>query len=214
MNKIYENATEAFESLYYWISNYGFEYANTKATLCCGFMIENPMDNEITTKWRNWKKDYAEKEWEWYLSEDPSVTEIKKHAKIWDKMHNGNDIVQSNYGWQWERNNQLQYCIDELLRDNNTRRAFISIYDGKEHENYSHDTPCTLSIGFNIVNNKLNMMVQMRSNDLWYGFCNDQYCFSKLQQHVAKKVNKEIGWYYHFVNNLHIYNDFLNRNSV
>jgi thymidylate synthase len=146
------------------------------------------------------------------LSKDPSVSEIKKHAKIWDKMHNGNDIVQSNYGWQWERNNQLQYCIDELLRDNNTRRAFISIYDGKEHENYSHDTPCTLSIGFNIVNNKLNMMVQMRSNDLWYGFCNDQYCFSKLQEHVSKMVNKEIGWYYHFVNNLHIYNDFLNKN--
>jgi thymidylate synthase len=208
----YSNATQAFESLYKYISHHGINLSNTKASTCIGFYIENPMDNEITTKWRKWKKDYAEKEWEWYLSKNPSVSEIKKHAKIWDKMHNGNDIVQSNYGWQWERNNQLQYCIDELLRDNDTRRAFISIYDGKEHENYSHDTPCTLSIGFNIVNNKLNMMVQMRSNDLWYGFCNDQYCFSKLQQHVAKTVNKEIGWYHHFVNNLHIYNDFLNKN--
>jgi thymidylate synthase len=210
----YNNATQAFESLYKYISHHGINVSNTKASTCIGFYIENPMDNEIKTPWRKWKKDYAEKEWEWYLSKDQSVSEIKKHAKAWDKMHNGDDIVQSNYGWQWERNNQLQYCIDELLRDNNTRRAFITIYDGKEHKNYSHDTPCTLSIGFNITNDKLNMMVQMRSNDLWYGFCNDQYCFSKLQQHVSRMVNKQVGWYHHFVNNIHIYNDFLNKDSV
>ena len=29
------------------------------------------------------------------------------------------------------------------------------------------------------------MCVVMRSNDLWFGFCNDQYCFSKLQELVA-----------------------------
>jgi thymidylate synthase len=45
----------------------------------------------------------------------------------------------------------------------------------------------------------------MRSNDLWFGFCNDQYCFSKLQELIALKLNLEIGWYYHFANNLHLY---------
>jgi thymidylate synthase len=46
----------------------------------------------------------------------------------------------------------------------------------------------------------------MRSNDLVYGFCNDQYCFSKLQELVANRLNAQVGTYYHFAQNFHIYN--------
>ena len=49
------------------------------------------------------------------------------------------------------------------------------------------------------------MCVVMRSNDLWYGFCNDQYCFSKLQELVSKRTEYEMGTYYHFAHNLHLY---------
>jgi thymidylate synthase len=55
------------------------------------------------------------------------------------------------------------------------------------------------------------MTVNMRSNDLWFGFCNDQYCFSKLQEMVAKDLDINVGWYYHFSSNMHLYNDFLNK---
>jgi len=68
-----------------------------------------------------------------------------------------------------------------------------------------------LSLHFQIVDNKLCMTVNMRSNDLWFGFCNDQYCFSKLQGLVAEKLGIEVGWYYHFASNLHLYNNFLNK---
>ena len=53
------------------------------------------------------------------------------------------------------------------------------------------------------------MCVVMRSNDLWYGFCNDQYCFSKLQELVSQRAGYDMGTYYHFAHNLHIYNDKL-----
>ena len=49
----------------------------------------------------------------------------------------------------------------------------------------------------------------MRSNDLWYGFCNDQYQFSKLQELICERVGVSMGTYYHFAHNLHIYNDKL-----
>ena len=88
----------------------------------------------------------------------------------------------------------------------------ISIYDGKEASSkYAFDTPCTCAVHFHIVDNKLDMSVMMRSNDLWYGFPNDQYCFSKLQKMVADDVDISIGKYYHFVTNLHIYNDKLKK---
>ena len=71
---------------------------------------------------------------------------------------------------------------------------------------YATDTPCTYAVQFTILNNRLNMCVTMRSNDLWYGFCNDQYCFSELQKLVAERLDMKLGTYYHFAHNLHLYN--------
>ena len=95
-----------------------------------------------------------------------------------------------------------------MLQDNlDTRQATISIYDGKEIQDYSYDTPCTYAIQFTILHGRLDMCVTMRSNDLWYGFCNDQYCFSMLQGLIAHELNVEPGVYYHFAHNMHLYND-------
>jgi len=211
MKNKFKNAQEAFEYFYLLISHCGLKKSDTLFLQNIGFYIENPLDNYINTKWRNWKLDYAITEWEWYLSKNQSVAELKKIASKWDLMHNGNNIVNSNYGYQWSRGNQIDYVINELKSNPDSRRASISIYDGKEHELHHYDTPCTLAITFNLVNDKLNMNVCMRSNDLWFGFCNDQFCFSKLQNAIAKELNKEVGYYYHFAIDLHIYFEHLNR---
>lgn len=202
----FKNSTEAFEHYYDEIMNNGVYTNNgTKAMYNVCFTIENPMDNEITTSWRKFSLSYAKKEWEWYLSGWPYVTEIKKYAKIWDKMHGGDDRVNSNYGYQWIRNGQLAKCIDQLKDNPNSRQAWISIYDGKEKDDYKYDTPCTMCVGFDIKNGKLDMTVIMRSNDLIYGFANDQYCFSRLQQMVADHLQLPVGTYTHFAHDLHIY---------
>tara|TARA_R110002049_G_scaffold194516_1_gene363411 strand:- start:56 stop:556 length:501 start_codon:yes stop_codon:yes gene_type:complete len=128
-----------------------------------------------------------------------------KIPAIWERMANDQGFVNSNYGYQWDRENQLDNVITMLRRDPDTRQATISIFDGKERNLYSQDTPCTYAIQFTVVNNKLNMCVTMRSNDLWYGFCNDQYCFARLQQLITEETDYELGSYYHFAHNLHLY---------
>jgi len=209
----YYNANHAFNSLRADITDKGTPFANTKALFNVGFYLQNPLDNKITNKERNWKEEYAEAEWQWYLSGDRNIEKLGKiYGKIppiWERMadHNGN--VNSNYGWQWLRNDQYEYIIDKLKFENDTRHAAISIYDCKENLDYENDTPCTYAVQFTIINDKLCMSVYMRSNDLWYGFCNDQYCFSMLQKKVAEDVNKDIGWYYHHAHNMHLYNDKL-----
>ena len=97
--------------------------------------------------------------------------------------------------------------IETLKQVEDTRQAAISIYDGKEISDYAFDTPCTYAIQFTIVHGRLDMCVTMRSNDLWYGFCNDQYCFSKLQEMIAIELGINEGVYYHFAHNMHLYND-------
>ena len=132
-----------------------------------------------------------------------------KVPQIWERMADVDGNVNSNYGWQWERTSQLDIVI-QMLKDNpETRQAAISIYDGKEISDYTNDTPCTYAVQFTILNNNLNMSVVMRSNDLWYGFCNDQYQFSSLQMLVAYQLGINIGTYYHFAHNLHLYYDQL-----
>ena len=207
----YNNANEAFIDLYEKVNINGNEINNTKVLYNIGFYIYDPLNNNIYCDFRKWNKNYAEYEWQWYLSGNPNALEISKKAKIWNNHMDENGDVRSNYGWQWKRNDQMSKIIEKLSKDKNTRQAVISIYDGKEINTYNHDTPCTLSIHFQIVNNKLCMTVNMRSNDLWYGFCNDQYCFSKLQELISNELNIEIGWYYHFSSNLHLYNNFLNK---
>jgi len=214
INTRFENANEAYEFLLDQIICYGDDFDDTKALFNCGFYIMNPQDNHIVNKERKWSLKYAEAEWEWYLSGDPSIDKLGeiygKIPPIWEKMADSNRNVNSNYGWQWQRNNQIDYVCAKLRQNPNTRHAAISIYDAKEWSSYQKDTPCTYAVQFTILNDKLNMSVYMRSNDLWYGFCNDQYQFSMLQQMVAKRLSIEIGNYYHHAHNLHLYNNKIN----
>ena len=207
------NANQAFEYFYKEINKSGVKFADTKAFFNVGFTILNPTVRNIIDTKRKWNEDYAEAEWQWYLSGNRNTAKLGelygKVPEIWKRMADNQGNVNSNYGWQWKRNDQIGEVINILKNYRETRQACISIYDGKEIDKYTYDTPCTYAIQFTIVHNRLNMCVTMRSNDLWYGFCNDQYQFSKLQELIANEINMEIGTYYHFAHNLHIYSDKL-----
>ena len=210
-NKVFRNANEAYEYLHDRIIQDGVDFANTKALFNVGFYITDSQDNKIINKERNWKQDYAEAEWQWYLSENRNIHKLGdiygKIPEIWKHMADEDGNVNSNYGWQWGRNNQIDYVVNLLKNNVDTRQAAISIYDAKEHSTYKNDTPCTYAVQFTIVHGRLDMCIAMRSNDLWYGFCNDQYCFSKLQDMISIELGIEPGVYYHFAHNMHLYND-------
>jgi thymidylate synthase len=209
----FETPSEAFDFYYGTIPYEGIDFAGTKAMFNQGFLIEKPWLRIINNEKRNWKFEYAQAEWEWYLSGDRSIIKLGdiygKIPQIWQRMANPEGEVNSNYGWQWERKYQLDKVVAQLKDNPDTRQAAISIYDGKEIKDYKNDTPCTYAVQFTVVKGKLNMCVTMRSNDLWFGFCNDQFCFSKLQELVSERTGYKIGTYYHFAHNLHLYYDQL-----
>ena len=211
MKNKFRNANAAYEYLHDKIIREGIDFGDTKALFNIGFYITDPMDNKIINRERNWKYDYADAEWKWYLSEDNNINKLGdiygKIPQIWKNMANEFGEVNSNYGWQWGRNDQIDYVVNLLENNKDTRQAAISIYDCKEHSTYTNDTPCTYAVQFTILHGRLDMCVVMRSNDLWYGFCNDQYCFSKLQEMISIELNIEPGTYYHFAHNMHLYND-------
>ena len=210
-NKVFRTANDAYEYLHDKIIQEGVDFAGTKALFNVGFYITDSQDNKIINRERKWSEVYAEAEWQWYLSGDNSIDKLGyiygKIPEIWKRMADEDGNVNSNYGWQWKRNNQIDHVINTLRYNPDTRQAAISIYDCKEYKDYTNDTPCTYAVQFTIINGRLDMCVTMRSNDLWYGFCNDQYCFSRLQKMVSNELNIEPGVYYHFAHNMHLYND-------
>lgn len=204
-SKRFINASEAFEHLYRKLVEDGARLPITRTMFNVGFYIDNPLDNHIKSDFRKWNLKYANREWDWYESKNPNGEEISKFAPIWKNHMDESGNVRSNYGWQWSRSSQLEKVINKLKSNKLCRQAVLSMYDGKEIDTYRYDTPCTNTIHFQVVDNKLCMSVNMRSNDIWFGFCNDQYCFSKLQEKVSEEIGLEVGWYYHFSSNMHVY---------
>lgn len=203
---LYKNPTEAFELLYQDIMNQGEDFAGTKAKFNVSFSIFNPEDKVISTPQRKFNQDYAEYEWNWYLKGDRDASEIGERAKIWKQMMvDGTTEVNSNYGYFWKLNDQLQRVISELRFKPDSRRAIVVHYDLHELDRYKYDTPCNDMLNFYIKDGKLELTVFARSIDLVYGFCNDQYTFAKLMEMVAYQLEIPVGSMHWMITNLHVY---------
>jgi len=206
------NATEAFEYLYHDLNTRGEDFAGTKARFNASFTVSNVEDNIIETPQRAFKKSYAEYEWNWYLTGNRDAKEIAERAKIWQNMMvPGTTEVNSNYGYFWKYNDQLDRVINELKNNPNTRRAIVVHYDINELDRYKYDTPCNDVLNFYVKDGKLELTVFARSIDLWFGFCNDFYIFSRLMKMVSKETGYELGNMHWFITNLHIYERHYNK---
>ena len=211
-NNHFKTPTTAFETAYHYIEANGKSFAGTKAIFNSSFTIENPLESVITTPIRKFNKEYSDYEWDWYLKGDRDALEISERAKIWKQMFVGETTeVNSNYGYFWNYNNQLDRAIEELKTNPSSRRAIVVHYDINELDRYKYDTPCNDVLNFYIEDGKLELTVFARSIDLWFGFCNDQYCFSKLMELVANRLDLQVGKMHWFITNLHIYERHFNK---
>jgi thymidylate synthase len=211
-NNIYKNPTEAFEQAYHYINSYGKFFAGTKAMFNASFSVLNPLDNVIKTEVRKFNKDYADYEWQWYLKGNRDASEISERAKIWKNMMiPGTTNVVSNYGSFWNKNGQLDRMVNELKNNPSTRRAVLVHYDPSELDLYQYDTPCNLVLNFYLEDDRLELTVFARSIDLWFGYCNDQYCFSKLMQLVSERTGYQVGRMHWSITNLHLYERHWNK---
>jgi len=203
---LYKNATDAFELIFSEINVNGESFAGTKAKFNVSFTLMDPSDKVITTPERKFNADYANFEFDWYLKGDRDASEISERAKIWKQMMvPGSTEVNSNYGYFWKLNDQLQRAIQELKTNKETRRAIVVHYDINELDRYKYDTPCNDVLNFYIKDGKLELTVFARSIDLVYGFCNDQYTFAKLMEIVAYQLEIPVGEMHWLITNLHIY---------
>ncbi len=167
-------------------------------------------------------QSYIEKELRWYKSQITNVNAIgDKVPEAWKYAANDYGEINSNYGqiiFSDKYYHQYGRVLDELLANPDGRRATMiynrpSIWE-EYNENGKSDFICTNAVTYYIRDDKLHCVVQMRSNDVVYGYKNDYAWQLSILEELVEDYNQckketiepitygDIIWQ---VQNLHVY---------
>lgn len=150
-------------------------------------------------------EEYISREIEWYESQSRFVDDIPGDVpRIWKSVSSRHGMINSNYGYLFyseENFSQFRHVVDEMIRDNHSRRA-VAIYTHPtiHMDAYSDgmcDFICTNTVTYEMRRRGgrwfVDAVVNMRSNDVVYGYRNDR----AWQIHALKRVVGELNAFYH-----------------
>jgi thymidylate synthase len=134
-------------------------------------------------------QDYIDAEIDWYKSQSTNINDIYRDRKpplAWQYTANMHGEINSNYGhliYSNKYHNQQTKAVYDLYRNPDSRRAMM-VYNRPSiwveyRENGKNDFICTNAVTYYIRDGKLHCVVQMRSNDVVYGYKND-YAWQKF----------------------------------
>lgn len=174
------------------------------------FKLTNIRNRCTTLFERKWNLFFALGELCWHLHGSNEPRDLEYYTKNWRLFEDKENYNLSNcYGYkifegkysEWNRIKEI------LIKDKLSRRAVIILPDSSKQRPSikSQGNPCTTSLQFLVRDEKLHLIVNMRSNDIIWGFPNDVFVFTMLQEVMAVELGLEPGPYYHFVGSLHLY---------
>lgn len=168
-------------------------------------------------------EEYIEAELAWYNSMSSNINDIyhgdKEPPEAWKMTANKHGEINSNYGLlvgSQKYHRQYDQVVDELIKNPFSRRATM-VYTRPSiwieyKENGKNDFICTNAVTYYVREDKLHCVVQMRSNDVVFGYKND-YAWQKYMLNMVcngyldKRMfdNLVPGDIYWQVQNLHLY---------
>lgn len=175
-------------------------------------------------------KKYLENELNWYKSQKLNIKGFKGIAtnKIWNNVAADDGSINSNYGWcvySSENGSQFNKCLNHLLLNKNSRHGIIIYTRPNIHDEYhdnihaKYDMMCTNYTMFIVRDNKLDLHVHMRSNDIWYGLRYDLAWQQFVYRHMYESLkherydNLKLGKIFWICDSLHIYKRDLDKVS-
>jgi len=161
-------------------------------------------------------QDYVDAELRWYESESTNIYDIYEDEKdppqAWQYSANRHGEINSNYGYLiWNNKFYCQYerALEELEENTDSRRATM-IYTRPDiwmeyNNNGKNDFICTNAVTYYIRNDELQAVVQMRSNDVVFGYKNDFAWQQYVLESLANDLGIQPGFITWQVQNLHVY---------
>ncbi len=146
----------------------------------------------------------------WYLAKSKQLDFIEYYIPKYREAAEDGEIPGA-YGprlFAWNGINQIANVTRRLKERPNTRRAAVQLFEAADIDVKHEEVPCTCTLQFLLRDNKLNMFVFMRSNDAYFGLPHDIFCFTMVQEIVARQISAQLGNYKHFVGSLHLYDNY------
>lgn len=120
------------------------------------------------------------------------------------------------YGKQWRSwegadgkvYDQIQYIIDEIKRNPDSRRLLCNAWSASELENQQLP-PCHYAFQFYVVDGKLSCMFNMRSNDVFLGLPFNIASYALLTHLIAHECGLEAGELIYTGADVHIYSNHI-----
>lgn len=174
------------------------------------FQLHNPGRNLCTLAERELNPWVALAEFPWLLAGRNDLAWLRPYLPRAVDFSDDGLTWRAGYGprlREWNGADQLQFVIQELKENPESRRAVISLWDPEtDTKPGSRDYPCSNWLHFQLRDGLLELSVTMRSNDLIWGFSGvnvTNFCF--LQRYVASQIGRPVGQYFHLASNLHVY---------
>jgi thymidylate synthase len=185
--------------------------ATYKAIAGVCFKLDNSKDRAflLTTKNVLWKSAIKELYWI-YIMQSNNVTELEKmNCGIWTAWKKPDDTIGPSYGAAvniptFGYKNQLEYVVETLKKDPNSRRAMINLWIPEDLHKMAL-TPCCYNLIFNILDGKLYMQLNIRSSDIALGLPFNIFQFQVLHKLIAHEVGVEPADFIVMISNLHYY---------
>ena len=169
-------------------------------------------------------EDYIERELNWYKSQSTNINDIygseREPPKAWKYAANKHGEINSNYGYLVFGSKfgcQYNNALFELVTSPDSRRASMVYQRPTIWQEYNdqqkNDFICTNAVTYYIRDGVMECVVQMRSNDVVYGYRNDYAWQKYLLEQMVKDYNMhsrstdkvEVGRIVWQVQNLHVY---------
>lgn len=147
----------------------------------------------------------------WYLTGSDSLDFISPYVPAYKDEAEEDGTVYGAYGPRLfsMRNgvNQLQSILGLLKERSSSRRAVVQLFNAEDIATHHKEVPCTTTFQFFVRNNNLHMAATMRSNDAYKGLPHDVFCFTMIQEMVARALGVGLGEYIHFAGSMHLYEE-------
>jgi thymidylate synthase len=146
----------------------------------------------------------------WYLTEDNRLDFIQPYIPAYAEDSDDGLTVHGGYGpriFGLRGHDQLENAIRQLNASSTSRRAVIQIFDAEDNAKRYKEVPCTTTLQFLLREGRLHLITTMRSNDAYLGLPHDVFCFTMLQEMVARILGVDLGGYRHFVGSMHLYDN-------
>ena len=175
----------------------------TKELMQETFCIEDPNSSLIYIPGRNFSLVHAIHESFLIFCDDNHVKVAGYFNKNIEQFSDDGETLYGSYGHRIAT--KMHGVLDKLKEDHDTRQALLTIHRVDDSIVKTKDPPCTITLQFTIRDEKLNMHVYMRSNDIVWGTPYDVFVFTTIQKVFANTLGIPVGKYYHTATSLHMY---------